>query len=49
VFERADKVTTIVEVKYNRDPIGREIVAEKLAYFDRIITLDELSEAKHWR
>jgi uncharacterized protein len=79
VFERADKVTTIVEVKYNRMPVGREIVADferkcalypkrgrsirrvlvaaggaspelvKLAHFDRIITLDELSDPQHWR
>jgi uncharacterized protein len=79
VFERADKVTMLVEVKYNRDPVGREVVADfekkcalyprkkgrsirrvlvaaggaskeltKLAYFDRIITLEELSDAKNW-
>jgi uncharacterized protein len=28
VFERADKVTTVVEVKYNRDPVGLEVIAE---------------------
>jgi hypothetical protein len=79
VFERTDKVTVLVEVKYNRDPVGPEIVADfekkcalyplksgrsirrvlvaaggasqglvKLGYFDRIITLAELCEPRHW-